>query len=178
MILQRKRRVAGHRHMLGFGWRRLPLSIRSRRTGGRSARLTSPVWRLRSPGAKRLIESLYFIDTAPTATRDMTEVPGAERRELLMELARQGHILQFKRPDLDGGANHQRQRRIQRLQPPDRKIGMRQLLQNLRRRTQRSAVSIAFVEELTRRLAQRMGSTDRVHEHVRVNENHALGTPC
>ena len=68
----------------------------------------------------------------PAATRNMAEVPGAERGKLLVELARQGHILEFKRPDPDSGANHQRQGRIQRLQPPDWKIGMSQLLQNLR----------------------------------------------
>lgn len=61
----------------------------------------------------------------------MAEVPGTERGELFVELARQGHILKFKRPDLDSGANHQRQGRIQRLQPTDWKIGMSQLLQDL-----------------------------------------------
>ena len=90
-----------------LGWCRLPFVYSLPAKSGRSARLTSPVWCLRGLGAKRLIESPYFIDTASTATRDMTQIPGAERRELLVELARQGHILQFKRPDLNGGANHQ-----------------------------------------------------------------------
>ena len=54
-----------------------------------------------------MIESLWFTDTVPAATRDMTEDPRAERGELLVELARQGHILKFKRPNPNSGANHQ-----------------------------------------------------------------------
>lgn len=66
---------------------------------------------------------------------------------------------------------------VQRVESRDGEIGVKKLLQHLRRGHEVAFFSVHSSQERSRLLLERMTSADRIHEDVGVNENQVSVAP-
>ena len=106
----------------------------------------------------------------------MQEIAGAQALMLAIERPRQMHILGINRPDIVDAPGHQGERRIEGRPASDRQVGVQQLLEHLGGGDERDATIHGFEERVAGLAPQRVGTTDGVHEDVRVDEGHVMKT--
>ena len=95
-----------------------------------------------------------------------------------MELPSQGDVLFFQRPHFYPRFGDQRHGGVESAKSSDRKIGMNQLLQDLRRSAKRSMPLVGLSEKAPGDSLKLVRASYRVHEHVAIDKNQEKGAPC
>ena len=123
------------------------------------------------------IKSLDLLDTPPTATRKVAQVPGAKRGKLALQAASERYILGFERPDLHSKALDQAQSGVEAVHSGNRQIGVQQFLNDLGGGGERRAPTVAIAEKISRRSLEGMELPHGVHEDIRIDEDQLSAKP-
>lgn len=123
------------------------------------------------------VEAEDPLDITALHDRDVDGVARRQPRSRPEEAASSLDIRPLNRVDNVDHADYGCEGMINCLGPSDACVPVQDLLENLRIRTQRFASSNQLFERSSRRLLVRVRHPDEIHRDVRVDEDHAFGSP-
>ncbi len=123
------------------------------------------------------IERLDPLHVPAQTGGEVEKIPSSELRKSVHQLPRQPHVVRIHTPDRRDPRRRERQRRIQAVETVDREVGVEEFLKNLGRRRQWGLFFEGLLEEGPGFRSQGMLPADGVHEHIRVDEDHASPEP-
>ena len=128
-------------------------------------------------GRESPVEALHPRHAPARAAGQVEEVAGAETGVPVDEKSGELDVLDLDRPHDGDAGPRQGERGVEGLDPSGPQVGVQELLQDLGGGDEHLARRQAPGEELPRLRAQRVLAADGIHEDVRVDEDHASGSP-
>lgn len=123
------------------------------------------------------VEGLNRRDVSAATAGDVDEIAGTQPGLAACEESCQADVFVFDGPDRGDHVVHEGERPIERGETTDRDICVQQFLEDFGRSNSRTCNRHRFEEESLRTIPERMLPTDRIHEHVRVDEDHVSDRP-